>query len=126
MRRVVTREIEQRGSGKGTKQEGYLIDNIKGMIQLPTETQLYEIAIVCIQEIANQGRIDTFVSSEVSYSSSAFQDSSDGQDNAIFAKASVTMLDIADPTGFQHPVQAAYVARNGFDAVIVTVPLVLI
>jgi hypothetical protein len=44
MRRVVTREIEQRGSGKGTKQEGYLIDNIKGMIQLPTETQLYEIA----------------------------------------------------------------------------------
>jgi len=44
IRRVVTREIEQRGSGKGTKQEGYLIDNMKGMIQLPTETQLYEIA----------------------------------------------------------------------------------
>ncbi len=44
MRRVVTRDIEQRGRGRGTKQEGYLIDNIKGMIQLPTETQLYEIA----------------------------------------------------------------------------------
>ena len=47
LRRVVTREIGQRGvvagSGKGPKQEGYLIDNIKGMIQLPTKTQLYEI-----------------------------------------------------------------------------------
>jgi endonuclease/exonuclease/phosphatase family metal-dependent hydrolase len=56
----------------------------------------------------------------VSYSLSAFQDSSDGQDNAIFAKPSVTMLDVTDPTGFQHPVQAAYVARDGFDAAIVT------
>ena len=79
--------------------------------------------IVCVQEIANQGRIDTFVASEVSYSLSAFQDSSDGQDNAIFSKASVTMLDIEDPAGFQHPVQAAYVARDGFDAVVVTVRL---
>ena len=35
--------------------------------------------------------------------------------------ARMTMLDIADPTGFKHPVQAAYVARDGFDAVIVTV-----
>jgi hypothetical protein len=35
----------------------------------------------------------------------------------------VTMLDIVNPTGFQHPVQAAYVARDGFDAVIVTVHL---
>ena len=33
----------------------------------------------------------------------------------------MTMLDIEDPTGFQHPVQAAYVARDGFDAVIVTI-----
>ena len=79
--------------------------------------------IVCIQEIANQDRIDTFASSEVGYSLAAFEDSSDGQDNAIFATVSVDMLDIPDPTGFQHPVQAAYVARDGFDAVIVTVHL---
>ena len=79
--------------------------------------------IVCIREIANQGRIDTFTSNEIGYSLSAFQDSSDGQDNAIFSKASVTLLDIEDPTGFQHPVQAAYVARDGFDATIATVHL---
>lgn len=45
MRRVVTRELKPEGGKKFTsKQEGYLIDNIKGMIQLPTDTQLYEIA----------------------------------------------------------------------------------
>jgi len=43
MRRVVSRDIEQPGRGKGPKQEGFLIANYKGMIQLPTDTQLYEI-----------------------------------------------------------------------------------
>jgi len=60
---------------------------------------------------------------EVGYSLPAFQDSSDGQDNAIFTKASVTMIDVSAPSGFQHPVQAAHVARDGFDAVIVTAHL---
>jgi hypothetical protein len=31
------------------------------------------------------------------------------------------MPDTEDPVGFQHPVQSAYVARDGFDAVIATV-----
>ncbi|MCF7974341.1 MAG: endonuclease/exonuclease/phosphatase family protein [Phycisphaerae bacterium] len=79
--------------------------------------------IVCIQEIANQGKVNSFLSTELNFASSAFQESSDGQDNAIFIKASVTMLDLADPTGFQHPVQAVYVAYDGFDAAIVTVHL---
>lgn len=38
IRRVVTRELNP------PKQEGFLIASYKGMIQLPTDTQLYEIA----------------------------------------------------------------------------------
>jgi hypothetical protein len=44
IRRVVRREVKPRDGSEGTnKQEGYLIDNFRRMIQLPTETQLYEI-----------------------------------------------------------------------------------
>ena len=43
-RRVITREIDHRDVGKNIKkQEGYLIGEKGEMIQLPTETQLYEI-----------------------------------------------------------------------------------
>ena len=79
--------------------------------------------IICIQEIANQDRVDTFLSNESRFTSSAFLDSSDGQDNAIFATGFIEVKDISDPDGFQHPAQAAYVTYNGFDAVIVTVHL---
>jgi len=83
----------------------------------------YAPDIMCIQEIANQGRVDAFLSTEPCFTSAAFQDSSDGQDNAIFAAGRVTLEDIPDPSGFQHPAQAAYVAHEGFDAVLVTVHL---
>ena len=79
--------------------------------------------IICIQEIANQDRVGTFLSNESRFKSSAFLDSSDGQDNAIFATGFIEVKDISDPDGFQHPAQAAYVTYNGFDAVIVTVHL---
>jgi endonuclease/exonuclease/phosphatase family metal-dependent hydrolase len=79
--------------------------------------------ILCIQEIANQGRVDTFLVTETRFTSAAFQDSNDGQDNAIFCTDAIELGDIPDPTGFQHPAQAAYVAYEGFDAVIVTVHL---
>ncbi len=87
--------------------------------------QLLEINpdIICIQEIANQDRVDTFLANENHFISYGFLDSTDGQDNAIFSVPIIEMNDIPNPTGFQHPAQAAYVAYKGFDAVIVTVHL---
>jgi len=79
--------------------------------------------VVCIQEIANKKDVDEFISRESAYAKSAFADSSDGQDNAIFAKNDVGLVDMADPQGFQHLAQEAYVYRNGFDAVVITVHL---
>jgi len=79
--------------------------------------------VICVQEIANRERITSFLSTEKGFSQAAFLNSSDGQDNAIFTSPSVTIKDIPDPSGFQHPVQAAFVSYKGFDAVIVTVHL---
>lgn len=79
--------------------------------------------IICIQEIANQNRVDKFLANEDRFTSAAFLNSSDGQDNAIFTVPWVQVEDLPDPNGFQHPAQAAYVAYLGFDAVIVTVHL---
>lgn len=79
--------------------------------------------ILCVQEIANQDRVDTFLANEGDLTTAAFQNSSDGQDNAIFAADWVQLQDIDDPEGFQHPSQAAYVAYKGFDAVILTLHL---
>ena len=87
--------------------------------------KLIEISpdIICVQEIANQDRVDKFLAAETHFTSAAFLNSSDGQDNAIFAAEWVEIEDMPDPTGFQHPAQAAYVAYKGFDAVIVTIHL---
>jgi exonuclease III len=81
--------------------------------------------VFCVQEIANQDDVNQFLSSEQRFTKVAFNDSSDGQDNAIFCTSSIDIEDIADPCGFQHPAQAAYVSYGGFDAVIVTVYLSL-
>lgn len=79
--------------------------------------------ILCLQEFANNDRVDIFLSEETSFSAVAFLDSSDGQDNAIFSTSAISLEDIIDPEGFQHPAQAAYVSTEGFNAVIVTVHL---
>ena len=79
--------------------------------------------VICIQEIANQAKVDTFQAKEKHSASVAFGDSSDGQDNAIFADRRITLEDLPDASGFQHPAQVAYVAYRGFDAVVVTVHL---
>ena len=79
--------------------------------------------IICVQEIANQDRVDIFLANEERFKSAAFLNSSDGQDNAIFTTQSIELEDMIDPDGFQHPAQAAYVAYKGFDVVIVTVHL---
>ncbi len=43
--------------------------------------------------------------------------------NAIFAAEWIEFEDIPDPNGFKHPVQAAFIAYEGFDAIIVTLHL---
>jgi len=79
--------------------------------------------VVCIQEIANDKDVREFAARESTYSKTAFADSGDGQDNAIFVGSDVELVDMPDPQGFQHPAQEAYVYRNGFDAVVITVHL---
>ncbi len=60
---------------------------------------------------------------EIQFTSVAFLNSNDDQDNAIFTTQSIELEDIIEPEGFQHPIQAAYVTYKDFDAVIVTVHL---
>ncbi len=79
--------------------------------------------VICVQEIANQAKVDAFQAHEKHTASVAFDDSSDGQDNAIFADRRIALEDLPDPSGFQHAAQVAYVAYKGFDAVVVTVHL---
>jgi len=79
--------------------------------------------VLCIQEIANQDKVNQLLATEERFKKVAFLDSSDGQDNAVFCTTSVGMEDIPDPNGFQHPAQATYVSCGGFDAVIVTIHL---
>lgn len=79
--------------------------------------------VLCVQEIANQKDVALFLSTEKNFDKTAFSDSSDGQDNAIFCTSSINMEDLPDPVGFQHPAQAAYVSYGGFDAVIICVHL---
>ncbi|HQH54688.1 MAG TPA: hypothetical protein PKY01_19830 [Candidatus Hydrogenedentes bacterium] len=88
-------------------------------------TRLAELdpEVLCVQEIANQERVDAFLATETGFVAAAFTDSQDGQDNAIFAKAGVALIDLPDPEGFQHPAQAAYVSCNGLDLVIITIHL---
>jgi len=78
--------------------------------------------ILCVQEIANQDRVDTFLSTE-GFATAAFQDSSDGMDNAIFFANGIYVENMLDPEGFQHPAQEAYFRYQGLDAVLITVHL---
>ncbi len=79
--------------------------------------------VLCMQEIANRRKVSLFLAAETSFARVAFLDSRDSQDNAIFAAAQMELDDAPDPTGFQHPAQLAFVARQGFDAVVVSVHL---
>jgi endonuclease/exonuclease/phosphatase family metal-dependent hydrolase len=87
------------------------------------ELQKLKPDVLCVQEIANKAKVDSFLAAETLFAKVAFNDSSDGQDNAIFTTSAVGMQDLPDPQGFQHPAQAAYVWSGGFDAVVVTVHL---
>jgi len=87
--------------------------------------QLQKLApsVLCVQEIANHEDVEQFMQAEPLFTQVAFVDSGDGQDNAIFGTMSVSIEDLADSQGFQHPIQCARVSSNGFDAVVVTVHL---
>ena len=79
--------------------------------------------VLCVQEIANQGKVNTFMADDTRLKHVAFRESPDGQDNAIFTDDRVGLRDLPDPEGFQHPAQAAYIWYKGFDAVVITVHL---
>jgi endonuclease/exonuclease/phosphatase family metal-dependent hydrolase len=79
--------------------------------------------VLCVQEIADQDKVNQFLAVKNRFAKVAFRDSDDGQDNAIFCTTLVGLEDIPDPEGFQHPAQAAYISYNGFDAVVVAVHL---
>jgi len=79
--------------------------------------------VLCVQEIANQAKVNAFVHDDERLKKVAFRDSGDGQDNAIFTTDAIGVEDIEDPQGFQHPAQAAYIWYKGFDAVLITVHL---
>jgi len=79
--------------------------------------------ILCIQEIANDERVEEFLQAEPLYDKGAFSDSSDGQDNAIFFKRDVQMVDFPDPPGFRHPAQLTYAICNGVGLFVLTVHL---
>jgi len=79
--------------------------------------------VLCIQEIANQSKINTFMSTERRFTRVAFADSPDGQDNAILGCDAVMIQDLPDPQDFQHPAQAAFITCGGFDGTVVTVHL---
>jgi len=81
------------------------------------------IQVLCIQEIANQAKVDSFISTEEGFSAAAFKNSSDGQDNAVFFSNGIEILDVSDPEGFQHPAQAVYFRYYGLDAMLITVHL---
>ncbi len=79
--------------------------------------------VLCVQEIANQAKVNAFQAQENHFTSIAFGNSRDGRDSAILAGERIALEDLPDPTGFQHPAQVAYLASEGFDAVVATVHL---
>ncbi|MFC2081699.1 lamin tail domain-containing protein [Candidatus Bipolaricaulota bacterium] len=83
----------------------------------------YQADILCVQEIANDDRVSTFLANEADYADAAFLNSSDGQDNAIFVGGAVALWDVPDPSGFSHPAQLAYVTIDSFTAYVLTVHL---
>lgn len=104
--------------------------NVRGYPEKTPEAQAWftrqvnalDATVMCIQEIATEDKVRQFSTTEA-FPTVAFTDSSDGQDNAVFASGSVTITDLPDPTGFQHPAQAAFIEYEGFDATIVNVHL---
>lgn len=123
----------EEGEGESSEQEYLTIAtwNVRGYPEKTAEARAWftqtlrklGAQVLCIQEIANQEKVNAFLDAEKTYTQVAFTDSSDGQDNAIFCSAAVGVRDLPDPQGFQHPAQAAYVWYKGFDAVVITVHL---
>ena len=78
--------------------------------------------VLCVQEIANSQRVEELLARDTHFAQTVLPDFG-GQENAILAVREMTLATLKAPRGFQHPVQAAFVAYRGFDAVVVTVHL---
>jgi endonuclease/exonuclease/phosphatase family metal-dependent hydrolase len=95
---------------------GYPEDTAAERALFSSVLSTYAPDVLCIQEIANADRVNTFKSMEMGYGSVAFTDSSDGMDNAVFARNGTLLADLLDPPGFQHPAQLAYFNAYGGSA----------
>ena len=102
---------------------GYPETSPERTVWFSNELSALDLDILCVQEIANQDRVNSFLSIEEGFSAVAFKDSSDGMDNAIFFADGLQIIDISDPGGFQHPAQAVYFCYQGLDAMLITVHL---
>ncbi len=81
------------------------------------------VDVLCVQEVANLERVEDLRSRDDRLARSAFADSPSGTDNAILCVDKVMLEGLADPVGFQHPPQVAWVSWKGFDAVVVSLHL---
>lgn len=79
--------------------------------------------VLCVQEIANSQRVGELLAKDTHFTQGVCPDLAGGQENAILAVREITLKKLEVPRGFQHPVQAAFVAYRGFDAVVVTIHL---
>jgi endonuclease/exonuclease/phosphatase family metal-dependent hydrolase len=78
--------------------------------------------VLCVQEIANSQRVEELLARDTRFTQGVLPDFG-GQVNVILAVREMTLVALKVPSGFQHPVQAAFVAYRGFDAVVVTLNL---
>lgn len=79
--------------------------------------------VLCVQEIANSQRVEELLTKNTPFTQGVFSAFGGGQENAILAVREMTLTALKAPSGFQHPVQAVFVAYRGFDAVVVTLHL---
>lgn len=102
---------------------GYPEKRIEDVTWFHAQLQRWHPDVVCVQEIANLDRVRGFCETDARLKRYAFVDSRDGMDNAIFTTNDVTIVDLPDPDGFQHPAQAALISIRGFDAAVLSVHL---
>lgn len=103
---------------------GYPETTSERRVWFSEELQAMGVHVLCVQEIANQDRVDIFISTEEGFTQAAFKDLPSSRfDNAVFFPPEIHIVDVADPPGFQHPAQAVYFRYQGLDAMLITVHL---
>ncbi|MGL1890587.1 MAG: hypothetical protein OCD02_03125 [Spirochaetaceae bacterium] len=79
--------------------------------------------VICIQEIGNDKDCENFIKNESGFYKGHFSNSSDPQDNAIFTNNTINIVGYKDPEGFRHPPKLAYIDKDGFNFLLLTIHL---